>query len=322
MEILPGLLWQAKWEYIGWSSVYIMVFWIGGLVISSSLLLLLGLFAGFIGTILGLGGGFLIIPYLLLVGHFTPQLAVGTSLSIVFLNTLSGSWAYARQRRIDYATAIRFALATVPGSVVGAYMSRWYHGPTFSRFFAIFLLCMAAYLIYRTARPEKEKGGAEGGAGEEAGAAREAWGQREDSAPTAKKGWVHRVVTDTSGTTYVVDYDLRLGIITSFFVGLLASLLGIGGGIIHVPLMIYFLGFPPHLATATSHLILAISSFFAAGTHVFIGNVAFKTTLLVGIGAVAGAQLGAKAAKKVTGPWIIRGLSLAVIFLALRMLFS
>lgn len=53
------------------------------------------------------------------------------------------------------------------------------------------------------------------------------------------------------------------------FVGFISSIFGIGGGIIHVPVMIYALAFPPHMATATSHFVLAVSSFMGVTSHIF-----------------------------------------------------
>ncbi|HEX3032054.1 MAG TPA: sulfite exporter TauE/SafE family protein, partial [Bacillota bacterium] len=110
----------------------------------TALLFIVGLLAGFIGTIIGAGGGFLIIPFLLIAAHFPPARAVATSLSVVFLNTLSGSWVYARKKRIDYPTAISFAVATIPGSIAGAYLTRYFSGPGYRTFFGVFLLCVAA----------------------------------------------------------------------------------------------------------------------------------------------------------------------------------
>jgi uncharacterized membrane protein YfcA len=68
----------------------------------------------------------------------------------------------------------------------------------------------------------------------------------------------HRELTDRYGTTYQYDVPLRRGIAYSSVVGFVSSFLGIGGGIIHVPLLVRALAFPTHLATATSHFVLAI----------------------------------------------------------------
>ncbi|HEX2387234.1 MAG TPA: TSUP family transporter, partial [Candidatus Binatia bacterium] len=80
-----------------------------------------GFVIGAYGTLIGAGGGFLLVPLLLL---YYPQESADTitsiSLAVVFFNALSGSTAYARARRIDYYSGLLFALAAVPGAVLGA----------------------------------------------------------------------------------------------------------------------------------------------------------------------------------------------------------
>src|SRR5262249_57780964 len=76
----------------------------------------LGLAIGAFGTLIGAGGGFLLVPLLVLGYHLQPAHAVGTSLSLVFLNAASGSAAYLRQRRVDLSLGWKFAAATIPGA--------------------------------------------------------------------------------------------------------------------------------------------------------------------------------------------------------------
>lgn len=268
-------------------------------MVQELILVFIGLAAGVFGTIIGAGGGFLIVPFLLLTQHFSSQMAVGTSLVVVFFNALSGTYAYAKQKRIDYQTAIIFSLATVPGSILGAYVTKWLSGEAFRTVFGIFILCVAAYVWYR-ARQETTQQVAVGSA---------------PANPTTKV----RTIVDAEGNSYSVSYDLKWGIISSFGVGLIASVLGIGGGLIHVPLMIYLLGFPAHLATATSHLILTISSAIAAVSHVTVGEVDFTVALYLAIGAIVGAQIGARLAKRTKGSAIIKGLVVALVFLGIRL---
>ena len=74
-----------------------------------------GLLVGAYGTLIGAGGGFLIVPMLLLVFKLPPALAAGTSLAVVFLNAVAGSASYARQKRIDYRAGLWFARRDAPG---------------------------------------------------------------------------------------------------------------------------------------------------------------------------------------------------------------
>jgi len=83
---------------------------------TATLLLALGVLAGTYGTIVGAGGGFVIIPaFLLLYPDDSVASSPAISLAVVLFNATSGSAAYARLRRIDYRTGVAFALATIPG---------------------------------------------------------------------------------------------------------------------------------------------------------------------------------------------------------------
>src|SRR4029077_3523157 len=104
-----------------------------------------------------------------------------------------------------------------------------------------------------------------------------------------------RHFVDAEGVHYRYAFDLRLGIILSVFVGYLSSLLGVGGGFIHVPALSRLLNFPVHIATATSHFVLAIMALTGTLVHVaqgvFVHGV--RRTAVLAIGVLIGAQGGA-----------------------------
>src|SRR5438270_8869439 len=118
------------------------------------LFVLFGAVVGTYGTIIGAGGGFIIVPVLLLLLRWPPQEAVGTSLLVVAANAASGSWAYWRQRRIDLRTGWQFALATLPGAVLGSFVVDLLTGRVFYLIFGIWLIAVSLYLMWR---PEKAK---------------------------------------------------------------------------------------------------------------------------------------------------------------------
>src|SRR2546425_13319228 len=92
-------------------------------LVGGAALLGLGFLIGRFGTLIGAGGGFLLVPLLLLGYHFSPPTAVGTSLALVFLNAASGSVAYLRQRREDLGLGWQLAASSVPRAIVGGYLS-------------------------------------------------------------------------------------------------------------------------------------------------------------------------------------------------------
>ncbi len=265
--------------------------------------LALGLGVGAYGTLVGAGGGFLVVPVLLLLYHADPAQAAGTSITVVFLNAASGSFSYARQRRIDYRAGLAFALATVPGAIAGAFLAELFHGRTFEIVFGVLLLLIAALLMWRPTTARAGVPPTEGG-------------------PPPRWYHIEHRFADAGGESFHYRYNILIGIVLSIGVGFLSSILGIGGGIIHVPALVFLLGFPPHVATATSHFILAISAFVGASTHLALGHVLLGPAAFMGLGVVVGAQFGARLSRRLHGGVVVRLLSVALIVVAFRLLFA
>ncbi|MDQ6815137.1 MAG: sulfite exporter TauE/SafE family protein, partial [Bacteroidota bacterium] len=90
------------------------------MLLTNLLLIGLGLLVGTFGTLIGAGGGFILVPVLLFIfPDLKPEVVTSISLAVVFLNAASGSVAYAQLKRIDYKSAIIFAVAALPGSIIG-----------------------------------------------------------------------------------------------------------------------------------------------------------------------------------------------------------
>ena len=263
-------------------------------------LALLGLVVGTVGTLVGAGGGFILTPVLLILYPSSSALTITSiSLIVVFFNALSGSIAYGRMQRIDYRSGIKFAAAALPGSVGGALAVRVVPIRLFDAIMAA-VLGAAAIAVARL-RPH---------------------GERPDPGGATEP----RTIIDRSGAVYRYRVPVRRGVAYSIVVGFLSSFLGIGGGVLHVPLMVGALGFPTHVATATSHFILVFMSGAGSLTHlvsgVFAGGRGFRRALALTAGVLPGAQLGAKAAGRLEGPKIRRILGIALLVLALRLIFS
>lgn len=133
---------------------------------------------------------------------------------------------------------------------------------------------------------------------------------------------VTRRVIDVHGTEYEYSFNYLLGMGISIVVGYVSSFLGIGGGIIHVPALSYFFGYPVHIATATSHFILAIMALTGTVVHIATGvfSHGVHRTIALAIGVLLGAQVGARLSEKIKGSWIIRGLAIALGVVGLRIL--
>lgn len=265
---------------------------------TAGLLVLLGIGVGVFGTLVGAGGGFILTPVLLLLyPEDSPATITAVSLVVVFFNALSGSAAYARLRRIDYRTGIAFATATVPGAIAGALLVGVAPRRLFDALMAAMLGGLAVWLVVGS--------------------------RRAVGAPSVDGGEV-RALTDRGGTTYRYAVPMARGLGFSLLVGFVSSFLGIGGGVIHVPLMIGALGFPVHIATATSHFVLANMSAVGTLTHYLAGNFSGGTgihrAIALSVGVVAGAQGGAILSQRTRGRTIQRLLALALAALAMRLL--
>ncbi|MFA5793480.1 MAG: sulfite exporter TauE/SafE family protein [Candidatus Brocadiia bacterium] len=248
-----------------------------------TVLIIFGFLVGAIGTLAGIGGGIFIVPFLMLACGFTPQLAVGTGLLVVLCNSFSGTIAYAFQKqRIDYRTGVLFTVFVLPGVVLGSYALGILPENIFKPIFAVILIIIAVYQIIRkhSGSPESE--------------------------------------TDHPVKTGPGRYFLLA--VVSCLTGIIAGFLGIGGGIIHIPVLIFLVGLNVHRATATSHFILFFTSLTAVIDNGIMGQIDYRTGLILGFGAILGAQAGAYISKRTRPRVIILMLSAVLILTALRML--
>ena len=257
----------------------------------------LGIVVGGYGTLIGAGGGFVLVPILLIV--YPQQSATeltAVSLAVVFANAASGSAGYFRLRRVDYRSGVVLSLATLPGAVLGALVVGGIPRAAFDIVMGVALILVAAFLFLKPA----------------------------GNLALLTDRWftVSRELVDSEEKSYRYRFNLALATALSVIVGFLSSLLGIGGGIIHVPMLSTFFSFPPHVATATSHFVLMVMAAGATVTHIlhrdFGGFV--PITLALSAGVILGAQIGARASSRVGGGMIIRLLALALAVVGIRLL--
>ena len=260
-------------------------------------LVLLGIAVGAYGTMVGVGGGFLLVPVLLLIyPSESPDVITSISLAVVLVNALSGTVAYVRQQRIDFLAGNAFAAATVPGAILGAFATGAFPRRLFDLIFSLALIGLSLLLALRPVPRVASRRG--------------------------RTGEVTRQITDSQGDTYFYSYNLRLGTGLSIGIGFIAGFLGIGGGVVHVPMMVQVLHFPAHIATATSQYVLTFTSAAATFTHLLGGEYASGLGRIgaLAVGVFVGAQGGAWLSMRVRGPMLVRLLSLALGAVGLRLL--
>ncbi len=269
-----------------------------------SLLIITGFLIGTFGTLIGAGGGFILVPILILTHpELSTESITAISMIVVAANAISGSFAYARSGRIDYKAGLLFALFTIPGSILGVLTTKYIPRNIFNVVFGIMLVALSVYLIVKKTQPAAE-----------------------EAIPEDQKRWKQRTLTDASGVSYQYTYNQTLGILISVLVGYLSPVLGIGGGIIHVPALVQWLHFPVFVATATSHFILAIMCTVSVLVHVFNGSYADPKILhmVTGltIGVIPGAQVGAWLSHKLKSDTIIRVLAICLGLVGIRILLN
>jgi hypothetical protein len=261
-------------------------------------LAVLGFIVGAFGTIIGAGGGFILVPVLMvLYPSYEPEELSAISLFVVFANATSGAVAYARQHRIDYVTGSLFAVSSAPGVIAGALAVQYMPERLFSVLFGILLLGVAFVALRQRVSTIRE--------------------------PLRGRGILVRRVQDTEGRTYVYAYRIWQGATISMGVGFISSLFGIGGGIIHVPAMVILLHIPVPFAVATSQFVLAFMAGGGSAVHLIegaLGGDQLTQAIALAVGAVPGAQVGALMAQRIRPRTVLRLLGVSLAIVAIRLI--
>jgi uncharacterized membrane protein YfcA len=262
------------------------------------ILILIGLFAGTLGSLVGIGGGIIIVPSLLYVStifvslsSFSAPLAAGTSLFIVMLTAISSIIAFHKQKRIDYRSGMLFFIGAGPGSLAGAYFSKFFSTDSFMLGFGIFLLFLSFFMMLK----DKLK-------------------------PVSFVNEKKRTYVDSAGETYEYGFHTPTAIIVSFVIGIISSLFGIGGGAMLVPMMLIIFRFPPLVATATSMFVIFLSSFTGSITHIIQGHISWIALILIVPGSWIGGQLGAYLSQKMSNQLLLIIFRITLVLVAIKMI--
>jgi uncharacterized membrane protein YfcA len=212
-----------------------------------------GILAGFLSGLFGVGGGILIVPGLVLVAHMDQRMAHGTSLAGVLPIAASSMVTYWAHDHIDWVVVLFLAIGAVAGAVLGTKLLHILPHRTLGVAFAVLLLASAARLF----------------------------------------------IADSGTGRDNLDLAMALALIAVGVVtGILAGLLGVGGGIIMVPAMMMIFGIPPVIAKGTSLGVIIPTSIMGTWRNRTKKNVDFRAAAIVGIAgvlaAIAGGTLSAR----------------------------
>jgi uncharacterized protein len=241
-------------------------------------LIVVGLLAGTLGSMIGVGGGLIMTPALTVMG-FAPAQISSTSLFAVTFASASSTISYVRQKRIEYRVGVKAAAVAIPGAITGAFISSGLAIESFKLYFGLLLLIAGIYIAYSGSLKEKQ------------------------NRPT---------VNDKKLELLPLFYTGAFG------AGIISSLFGVGGGIVFVPLMVLVLGMSLSTASPTSQLALLITSFVGTVTHAVLGHPDYFHAASLSVGAVVGGQIGAKVSHKVKESLLRKMLSISLIAVAIK----
>lgn len=250
---------------------------------------ILGAFVGFISGVFGVGGGFLTTPLLIFMG-IPSDVAVGTQASQLVASGTSGVMGYWRRKHVDFMIGTIMLGGGFIGSLVGVLFFQMikYLGQIDFVISLLYILLLGSIgtmmlfeSIFSTIRKKTMKSEF-----------------NKLKSPSLISKLPHKMRFPRSKLYISMYVPGGIGFISGFLV----STMGVGGGFLLVPAMIYILGMPPILVAGTSLFQIIFTSAFATVMHATLSNsVDILLALLLILGGVLGAQLGIQASKKVTG---------------------
>lgn len=230
--------------------------------------------AGFLGAMIGLGGGIVIVPTLTLLYGIDIRYAIGASIVSVIATSSGAAAAYVRERLTNLRTAMLLELGTTTGAITGAFLSGLLHP---HMLYLVFGAVMAITAIAMFKREEEAHGVT-------------------PHDPIADRLRLHGAFFDEASQSDV-EYKVahtRVGLLLMYVAGTLSGLLGIGSGVLKVPAMDLAMRMPIKVSTATSNLMIGVTAAASAGVYFSRGDIDPIIAAPVAIGVVIGATLGTR----------------------------
>jgi len=289
------------WLYVLMPVAGIKILWPG--------LLILGLGVGIIGGFFGMGGAWMVTPGLNILG-FPMAFAIGTDITHMAGKSLISTMRHARFGNVDYKLSCIMILGTICGVEVGARNIMWLERigkvDAYVRYGYLVLLTLIAWMVFADVHKRRKKD-------MEARAAGRALDPLATGLDFSKKLQRLNIPPMVTFKRAGVRCSAWLPIGIALFTGWLAGVLGIGGGLIRMPSLIYLIGCPTHVAVGTDLFEVAISGLYGAATYGFKGRAELFAAFIMLLGAAVGAQIGTVATKYVKGYAIRVYFGLAVV---------
>lgn len=274
---------------------------------TSLLMLIVGIIAGFFGALLGIGGGVIIIPCLTMFFNFGIKEAIAVSIVSVVATSIAGASRYVEQRITNVRLGMFLETATTAGAVSGAFLA--VKAP--SSFLYILMGILLIYLSVSqllTRKKEEEK------------LRNDLFIAKEDEI-SRKLGLSNRYPDIAEGKE--VNYTVirtKSGLIASYLAGLISAMLGVGGGIIKVPVMNQLMNVPMKAAVATSKFMIGVTASTGALLYLAYGLVNTEAVAPVAMGVMIGATAGTSVMNKMKAGFIKLIFGLILLYFAYNMI--
>lgn len=269
-------------------------------IIEVLLVFAVGFAVGAPSSLVGLGGGFIIVPVLILVFQLPVNNAVAISLVAILGTTVSSTLGYIRQKRVDFKLGLLYDILDVPGVVVGAYLTTVLPVNVLVVLCGFFIVAISILVIKQRRKNCSTEGSAANG--------------------SSAKQERHKIDSEGKVFRYTLQ-STPLALTSSLLGGIVTGLSGLGGGITDVSTMM-LLGIPPHIAVASAEFAMAITNGFGVLAHGFLNNILVEYALPLTLGTIIGAQVGCLLAKRVEGKTIRGILSIIALIAGIRLVLS
>lgn len=260
---------------------------ISGTEVNGFALILLGLTVGVIGGFFGVGGAFIVTPALNVFG-FPMAYAIGTDMAHIAGKSIVATFKHRKFGNVDMKLGLLMIIGTVFGIELGATLIMWLEkvgriGPIVRVTYMFLLFGLGLYMLYEYMTGTRR-------------AVRQADTQT-DAGKSKLALWVHGIKLRPMVYLKVSGFHVSVWVIIGVgaFTGFLAGFLGVGGGFIRMPALMYVIGAPTKVAVGTDLFEVMISGAYGAFTYALKGRVELLAAVIMLIGAAVGAQLGATA---------------------------
>ncbi len=265
-----------------------------------TLVTVVSVFAGALGALLGIGGGLIIVPVLIGALHFETEMARTASLVAVCVTSMAGSMVYLRRGITDLESASYLQLPTALGAVTGALLGGRIPARVVQWAFT-FILLLVATRLWKATREKSLEVAPEGILPTE----------NEESPPSLTAGTEAPRGQATERARWLFAFASCIG------AGVLSSLLGIGGGLVFVPVLTLLLGRSAHTTAATSTYLIGLTASASALIYVREGMVDYNLSLATAVGIFLGAQAGARLARRLQGVHLQRAFTVVMLLNAI-----